>query len=155
MKIDLRYGQGAVSVTLPEEARCTIIRKGESRPLADPHDAIARAFDHPIGSASLESRARGKKSACILICDITRPVPNHLFLQPLIRRLIGAGIPASAITVLVAPGLHRPNEGEELARLVGDPWVLDNVRVVNHFARNDADHVDLGRTPTRGVPAKV
>jgi lactate racemase len=155
MKIDLRYGQGVVSVTLPEQARCTIIRKGESRPLADPDAAIRRAFDHPIGSASLESRARGKKSACILICDVTRPVPNHLFLQPLIRRLIGAGIPAGAITVLVATGLHRPNEGEELARVVGDPWVLNNVRVVNHFARNDDDHVDLGRTPTRGVPAKV
>jgi lactate racemase len=155
MKIDLRYGQGVVSVTLPEAARCTIIRKGESRPLADPNGAIDRALDHPIGSGSLESKARGKKSACILICDVTRPVPNHLFLQPMIRRLIGAGIPAGAITVLVATGLHRPNEGEELARLVGDPWVLDNVRVVNHFARNDADHVDLGRTPTRGVPAKV
>lgn len=155
MKIDLRYGRSVVPVTVPEAASCTIIRKRESRPLADPHAAIARALDHPIGSAPLESQARGKKSACILICDVTRPVPNHLFLQPVIRRLIGAGIPAGAITVLVATGLHRPNEGEELARLVGDPWVFDNVRVVNHFARNDADHVDLGRTPTRGVPAKV
>jgi lactate racemase len=155
MKIDLRYGQSVVPVTFPETARCTVIRKRESRPLADPDAAIERALDHPIGSAPLESKARGKKNACILICDVTRPVPNHLFLQPLIRRLIGAGIPASAITVLVATGLHRPNEGEELARLVGDPWVLNNVRVVNHFARNDDDHVDLGRTPTRGVPAKV
>src|SRR6202023_1658492 len=55
----------------------------------------------------------------------------------------------------VATGLHRPNEGEELKRLVGDPWVLDTVRVVNHFARSDVDHVDLGRTRTRGTPAKV
>ena len=38
-----------------------------------------------------------------------------------------AGMPASGITVLVATGLHRPNEGEELAELVGDPWVLDTV----------------------------
>jgi nickel-dependent lactate racemase len=155
MKIELRYGQGVVPVTLPEGLHCTVIRKGASRPLADPHGAIERTFDAPIGCAPLDTLARGKQSACILICDVTRPVPNHLFLQPLIRRLLAAGIPASAITVLVATGLHRPNEGEELKRLVGDPWVLDTVRVVNHFARNDADHVDLGRTRTRGTPAKV
>ncbi|HXZ02894.1 MAG TPA: nickel-dependent lactate racemase [Stellaceae bacterium] len=155
MKIELRYGRGVVPVTVPEGLQCTIIRKGSSRPLADPHQAIERVFDAPIGAAPLETVARGKKSACILICDVTRPVPNHLFLQPLIRRLIGAGIPAEAITVLVATGLHRPNEGEELARLVGDPWVLETVRVVNHFARNDADHADLGRTRRRGTPVKV
>jgi nickel-dependent lactate racemase len=73
----------------------------------------------------------------------------------MIERMIAAGIPAAGITVLVATGLHRPNEGAELAELVGDPWVLETVRVVNHFARNDADHVDLGLTPTRGVPIRI
>ena len=34
-----------------------------------------------------ETLVRGKRSACILICDITRPVPNHLFLRPLIEGL--------------------------------------------------------------------
>jgi len=51
--------------------------------------------------------------------------------------------------------LHRPNEGAELAELVGDPWVLDNVRIENHFALNDADHVDLRPTATRGTPVKI
>ena len=32
--------------------------------------------------------AKGKKSACILICDITRPVPNELILRPLLAALI-------------------------------------------------------------------
>ena len=36
--------------------------------------------------------------------------------------------------------------------LAGDPWVLKNVRVVNHDARNEADHVMLGWTKNRGVP---
>ena len=57
--------------------------------------------------------------------------------------------------MLVATGLHRPNLGDELADLVGDPWVLENVSVVNHYARNDADHVMLGETPTRGVPVGI
>ncbi len=78
----------------------------------------------PVDSPPLRELARGKRSACILICDITRPVPNGLFLPPLIRTLLDAGVPRSGITVLVATGLHRPNEGPELAELVGDPWVL-------------------------------
>jgi nickel-dependent lactate racemase len=68
-------------------------------------------------------------------------------LQPLIRALLEAEVPAAGITVLVATGLHRPNLGAELEELVGDPWVLHNVRVENHDARDDAAHVDLGRTP--------
>ncbi len=108
-----------------------------------------------MGSLPLSQVAQGKKSACILICDITRPVPNRLFLRPMIETMVAAGIPLDRITVLVATGLHRPNEGDELAELVGDPWVLDNVRVENHFARDDADHVDLGLTATRGTPVKL
>ena len=92
---------------------------------------------------------RGRRSACILICDITRPVPNHLFLRPLIEGLLEAGVPAQRITVLVATGLHRPNEGEELAEVVGDPWVLQTVKVENHFARDAQAHVDFGFTSGR------
>lgn len=52
-------------------------------------------------------------------------------------------------------GFIVPIEGGELAELVGDPWVLATVRVENHFARNDADHVDLGKARTRGTPVKI
>jgi lactate racemase len=107
------------------------------------------------GAGPCRLRARGKRSACILICDITRPVPNHLFLRPIIEQLMSAGLAPEAITVLIATGLHRPNEGDELERVVGDPWVLNHVRVVNHFARDDAAHVDFGRTKGRGVPVKL
>jgi nickel-dependent lactate racemase len=90
-----------------------------------------------------------------LICDITRPVPNWLFLRPMIESLIDGGLPHEAISVLVATGLHRPNLGDELAELVGDRWVLENIRVENHNARDEARNVDLGRTQTRGTPVKL
>jgi nickel-dependent lactate racemase len=120
--------------------------------LSDPRGVIAAALARPIGAPALAELAQGRKSACILICDITRPVPNRLFLRPMVQTMVSAGIPLGAITILVATGLHRPNEGEELAELVGDPWVMANVRVENHFARDEAMHVDLGRTATRGTP---
>ncbi len=73
----------------------------------------------------------------------------------MIETMVAAGVPLDAITVLVATGLHRPNEGEELAELVGDPWVMAKVRVENHFARDDAAHVDLGVTSTRHTPIRI
>ena len=116
---------------------------------------MRRALAAPAGCAALADVARGRRSACILVCDITRPVPNGLFLRPMIETLIAAGIPGAAITVLVATGLHRPNLGDELEALIGDPWVARHVAVANHDARDDAAHVDLGATPERGTPAKL
>jgi lactate racemase len=153
--IPIAYGRGQLPVRLPEGAEPNIIRKAVLPKLKEPAGAIQRAFDNPIGSAPLAELARGKASACILICDITRPVPNRLFLRPMITTLVEAGIPIDRIAVLVATGLHRPNEGKELAELVGDPWVLSSVKVANHFARNAGDHVDLGRTATRGTPVSI
>jgi lactate racemase len=155
MKVELLYGKATIEASVPSSCRETLIRKEPRAPIRDPHAAVADALARPISGPPLADYARGKRSACILICDITRPVPNHLFLRPIIEQLVGAGIAPQAITVLIATGLHRPNEGEELKRVVGDPWVLDNARVVNHFARDDAAHVDFGRTKGRGVPVKL
>ena len=154
MHIDLLYGKGGYRLDLDPAWDVTVIRKPEMPLLADPAAAVRAALAQPVGARSLAEEARGAKSACILVCDITRPVPNGLFLPPLVRTLMDAGIPAAGITILVATGLHRPNEGDELAELIGDPWVMQTVRVLNHFARNDADHVDLGAT-SRGTPVKL
>ncbi|MDQ0304290.1 nickel-dependent lactate racemase [Ancylobacter polymorphus] len=153
--LELAFGRGALHLTLPPGAKPTVLRKATLPKLPDNAAAIRHALDNPIDSAPLAALASGRKSACILICDITRPVPNRLFLRPMIETLLAAGIPADGITVLVATGLHRPNEGDELAELVGDPWVLATVRVENHFARDEAAHVDLGPTPTRGTPVFI
>lgn len=155
MRIDLNYGKDGLALDLADDLDVHVIRKPEMPVLPAPGDAVRSALAHPVGTAPLAELAKGKKTACILICDITRPVPNHLFLRPMIEVLMGAGIPADGITVLVATGLHRPNEGDELAELIGDPWVLETVTVANHFARDDAAHIDLGVTPTRGTPVKL
>lgn len=154
MQIRMLYGRDGLTVRLPEAAEATVIEKPPMPVPASPEAVVAQAFANPVGSATLAELARGRKSACILICDITRPVPNGRFLQPMVRMMVEAGIPLEAITILVATGLHRPNEGAELAELVGDPWVLENVRVENHFALDDAAHVELGTT-SNGVPVTL
>ena len=150
MNVKLLYGRGELEVRLPDGCEPTVIEKPPMPVIEDPATAVAAALD----GGGLAKAAAGARSACILICDVTRPVPNRLFLRPLIERLEDAGVPRSAVTVLVATGLHRPNLGDELADVVGDPWVLEHVRVVNHYARNDADHADLDRT-RRGTPIRL
>lgn len=146
MPIELLYDRGTLRVEPPAGCEPTIITKAAMPVLDDPVAAMEAALSQPVGAAPLEQLARKARRCCILICDITRPVPNGLILPALLRRLLDAGMPADAIDVIVATGLHRPNEGAELTELVGDPWVLDTVRVTNHFARDDEAHVDLGRT---------
>jgi nickel-dependent lactate racemase len=153
-RVEIAFGRGQLDVALPAGAEPTIIRKVALMKLADQPLAIRQALEHPVASKPLSELAKGRKSACILICDITRPVPNRLFLRPVIETLIAAGLTPDDISVVIATGLHRPNEGAELEELVGDPWVLKTVRVENHFARDDAAHVDLGPTG-RGTPVKI
>lgn len=153
--VHLRYGHTGLDVALPPQAVPMVIAKQPLAKLTDPQGAVRAALAAPVQSAPYHALVRGRRSACILVCDITRPVPNRLFLRPLIEEMLAAGMAADRITVLVATGLHRPNEGAELEEVIGDPWVLATVRVENHFARDAAAHVDLGSTPGRRTPVKI
>ncbi|HSN10860.1 MAG TPA: lactate racemase domain-containing protein, partial [Propionibacteriaceae bacterium] len=154
-RVGLLYGKGFLEVVPPASADVTVIRKPALPTLADPYAAVSDALDSPIGSAPLSDLARGRTSACIVVCDITRPVPNHLFLRPMVETLVAAGMPVEAITILVANGLHREGDAAEVAEIVGDPWVTDHVRVVGHRARDRESLVDLGVTATRGTPILI
>lgn len=146
MNINMKYGKTGLPLDLPVDLDVTLIQKNAMPVLKDPEGAVKAAFANPVNSKALRDEAKGCRSCCILICDITRPVPNGLILPQLIKELIAAGMASDAITVLVATGLHRPNEGDELSELVGSDWVLNNVKVANHFARRDDDHEYLGTT---------
>ena len=107
MDVGLSYGRGTLSVRLPEWLDVTVIRKPAMPVLPDPGAAVGAALARPASAGPLAVEARGKTSACILINDITRPVPNGLLLQPIVRALLAAGLPASRIQVLVATSEGR------------------------------------------------
>ena len=154
MNYRMNYGRSGLDMDFPDHWDVTVIDKKPMPVLSDPLTAVAEALDRPVGSKTLFEEAKGRRSSCILICDITRPVPNGIILPTIIRELMRAGLSPDQITVLIATGLHRPNEGAELREVIGDEWVLQTVKVVNHFARNDNDHVYLGIT-SRGTPIKL
>src|SRR5208337_2884135 len=102
MNCSLSYGKSELAIELPDAWDITVLRKKPIPVCREPSSSMARSLDEPIGSASLQEEARGCRSACILICDITRPVPNALVLRPVIERLLSAGVDPEAITILIA-----------------------------------------------------
>ncbi|HKI16257.1 MAG TPA: lactate racemase domain-containing protein, partial [Isosphaeraceae bacterium] len=84
LKVTLDYGRTGLPVELPAGRVVGPLTIGDVTPLGDPEKAVAGAIETPIGTPSLREIARGCKSACILVCDITRPVPNRTILGPML-----------------------------------------------------------------------
>jgi lactate racemase len=153
MKITLDYGKTGLDVELPDANIVGPLEIQNVAPLENFGEVLRDKLAHPTGTPSLSELAKGRTDACIVICDITRPVPNKMILAELLPTLEAAGIPRDKILILIATGLHRPNEGDELVELVGKD-VADNYRVENHHGKVLDEHTFLGDSP-RGVPSWI
>ena len=150
MRVRLEYARTGLDVDLPGERVVRNLAYKNAPPLADPRAVLANVLEHPTGTPALAELARGRKDACVVICDITRPVPNEMMLPPILATLEAAGIPREKITILIATGLHRPNEGDELIEIVGAE-IAARYRIENHRGQEINEHTYLGTSP-RGVP---
>jgi nickel-dependent lactate racemase len=154
MQVKLKYGRDGLTVDLPETPGFQgVLRPKDAPVLADPSGEVERVIGKPIESSPLAELAEGKRSACIVISDVTRPVPNKILLPPILRAIEAAGIPREGIVILIATGTHRPNEGEELAMLVGD-GIARNYRVVNHFCKRAEEMTFAGKLQD-GTPVHI
>ena len=154
MKVRLSYGLQGLEIDLPETPGFQgVLRPREAPALEDPAAAVAGALQNPIAAAPLKDTAASRQNACIVISDITRPVPNQLILPPLIREIEASGIPSEAITILIATGIHRPNQGDELVGLVGRE-IAEKYRIINHFSKRREEMATVGEIED-GVPALI
>ena len=150
MRVKLEYGRTGLYAELPDERIVRTLAYKDAPPLTDPRASLLEVLNRPNGTPPLAQIAKGRKDACIVICDITRPVPNEMILRPMLEILEAAGIPREKITILVATGLHRPNLGAELVEMVGQ-HIVDHYRIENHDGLKLGEHTYLGESP-RGVP---
>ena len=150
MKYSLAYGRGALDVELPERNVVKVLGYKAAKPIVNPVKEVRRLLHTPTDAEPLEVVARGKQSACIVICDITRPVPNKAILPPILETLEKAGVPRSGILILVGTGLHRASTKEEKLEMLGED-IVRNYRIEDHNARRRSEHEFLGET-SHGVP---
>ena len=92
---------------------------------------IESAFANPIGTPRISELARGRKSAAVIVDDLSRPTPAADILPSVLGELSHAGIPISEIRIVVGGGSHRPISEEEIARKVG-PDIAATYTVTNH-----------------------
>ena len=93
MRVEMRYGTGTLPIEIPDKNVAGVLEISESVPLSDGDKAVRDALVQPIVSPPLAELAKGRESACIVISDITRPVPNKVILPPILETLEQTGIP--------------------------------------------------------------
>ena len=137
MKITLDYGKTGLEVTLPDDrliAPPLAIRPAE--PLADPAAASMPRLANPTRrEAARRTRPRQEDR-------MRRRLRHHPAGAEQADPAAGAcarskrpACRATGITILVATGLHRPNEGDELVELVGED-IAANYRFENHHGKD-------------------
>jgi nickel-dependent lactate racemase len=153
LKVTLEYGRTGLEVELPADRVVGPLEIRAVPPLDHPEAAVALALEKPTGTPPLSQIARGRKTACIVVCDITRPVPNAIILRPMLKVLQEAGLVREDILILVATGLHRPSTEAERVEMLG-PEIAGTYRVEDHYGTRLEEHTFLGTTE-RGVPAWI
>lgn len=153
MRIEFAFGRTGLEAELPGGPAWRVLKPRWAAALGDARAAIEEALDRPAAGPGLSELARGKRSAAISVCDITRPAPNRLTLPPLLERLEGAGIAREAITILIATGLHRAATEGEIEEILGAE-IAGRYRLVNHNARDLEAHAQLGVTRS-GTPVAI
>ena len=146
MKFD--YGKLGIEITLNPNWKTTIIQPFKQSVIKNPTEAVRDEIKNPVGSPPLKSivkNLKSIKSVCIVVSDATRPVPTHLILDGLLNELKEYGIQEKQIQILIATGLHRPTNKEELGRILGRVTTSD-VSIVNHNANDKKSLVSLHTT---------
>ena len=149
----MKYGRGEIGVDVPNPNLISVLASQEFPPIENPEQAILDALETPTDSPALSEMAKNRKSATIVISDITRPVPNKLILPPMLRIIEEQGVPREEIRILIATGIHRPNEGDELLEMVGSQ-IMENYQIVNHFSQKQETLINLGQTQN-GTPVLI
>lgn len=143
------YGDRDVDLTFPEDWPI-VTSEFESRPVLT-DDQMRDAFMNPIGTPRVSEMAKGRKSACILVDDLTRPTPASHVIPFILEELVEAGIDEGSILIFIAHGCHRPMHGPDKAKKVG-------LEIARNFPvrQNEMDDafIDVGTT-SFGVPIQV
>lgn len=149
----LRYGRRGLRAAVPLEATVDVLLLPEAREIADGRRAVERGLEAPLVGSPLAALLGRRKTACVVISDVMRPVPDRLLLPPILAAVEAGGISRENVCILVGTGLHRRCVVEELAEMLGEE-ILNEYRVENHAARNAQEHLNCGFT-SQGVPVAV
>jgi nickel-dependent lactate racemase len=147
-KVSIPFEEEVLEVDVP--ASWEILARLEPRDaprLEDVARALIEALASPIGCEPLADL--GGKRIVIVVDDVTRPTPLHLYFHHLLAHLEACGAERGRILVKPALGVHRPMTHGEMASKVGEAN-LDGIAWENPRLGDAGTLVDLGET-SRGT----
>lgn len=140
--IKFPYGEKFLQLEITQEADVLMPALAPGAP--DEVAAIRQAMAKPIRSERLATLARGKRSAAIVVNDITRPAPTESMLTAIMEELTEGGIDAAGVTVIVAVGNHEMPTPEELQKITGC-W-RSKLNVISHNCYDESSVTFVGET---------
>jgi len=152
-KIDLPYGDAALSIQIPDRLLGEVIKPSTIVSEDDAADAVTSALDHPIGTARIEEIAGPRQRIVVIIDDISRETPIARLLPAVLDRLRRAGAGRDLIDIVVALGTHRPMTPAEIEAKVGSE-IRRTFRIVNVPCDDRQSMVYKGDS-SNGIPAYV
>ena len=143
------YGNELLNIELPTDWKITVAAMQDAENISDA--AIEKGILKPIASPPLSEIAKGRKTACIAVDDLTKPTEAFRILPYVIGELRRGGIRDDAIWIITSVGTHRPLTREDMIKKMGKE-IVENFRIYNHNAYQN--NVQLGKT-SYGTPVEI
>ncbi len=134
------YGDTSFELSFPDTWRVEEAGPRSGEDIGE--EGIWRAFREPIGSQRIRDLAQGRRSAVIVIDDLTRATPAGRLLPPVLEELAAGGIPQDRVVILVGLGAHRALTRRDLIRKLGEEMV-DSLDIRNHDPYENLSRVGI------------
>ncbi len=154
MKSYLLYGKQEIQIEIPDNSE--IIMPKNISPLENISEELRKNLLHPIGAKSLAEIIKNKNAhtCCIVVDDITRPVPYKKFLPVLLNELKSNNLKKEDIIILVATGMHRPSTQDEKKEMFGEK-ITAEYKIIDHIADDKNMLIRLPGRTSAGTEVSV
>lgn len=146
-RVEVPYGNGPLTATLPEEARFQVVQPNEV-PEKDELPLLEEALSNPVSCEPLSEFLGDREEFLVVVNDATRQTPTAKALEGM-----GDIIRLRKPEFLVATGSHRAPTLEEIKSIFGGLYSRFSDRIECHDARG-SDTRELGVT-SRGTPVRL
>jgi hypothetical protein len=142
-------GDRRLTLTFPDAWELQVVGTSAGPPLNA--DELKERMQTPIGTPRLATLAQGRKSAVIIIDDISRPTPTADVLPLVLDELEAGGMSLSQVRIVIAAGGHEAASIEDNLKKIGAETAK---RVAWELHDPDADLLYTGESPS-GIPLYI
>jgi len=155
MEIKIAYGKGSKNINISGEKIIDVLNPYNGEVIKNRYisEEVELALEEPTGMLPLINLVNKNSKIVIIVDDNTRPTPTKKILDPILKTIKKKNISNKNITIIVAVGMHKKLNREELIGILGKE-IYDNYNIENHDALNKKTLIDLGET-SFGTPVLI